>query len=73
MNELRDTADKVMYARRLVIDLTADYNVKRVTFPDSLIASTFSFPELPGLLTPESGEHVEVSTEELKTPKVKLD
>src|SRR3989344_7049628 len=27
MDELRDTSDKVMFARRLVIDLTADYNV----------------------------------------------
>ena len=72
MNELRDTSDKVMYARRLVIDLTADYNVKRVTLPASLIASMFNFAELPGLLTPESGEHTEVSKEELKTPKVSI-
>ena len=39
MNELRDTSDKVMYARRLMIDLTADYNVKRVTIPTSIVAS----------------------------------
>ena len=26
MDELRDTADKVMYSRRTLIDLTADYN-----------------------------------------------
>lgn len=72
MDELRDTADKVMYARRLLIDLTVDFNVKRVTFPSSLIASTFGFDELPGLLTPKSGEHVEVSEGDLKTPKVNL-
>lgn len=72
MDELRDTADKVMYARRLVIDLTADYNVKRVTMPASIIANMFKFAELPGLITPESGAHVEVSSEELKTPKVSI-
>lgn len=72
MEELRDTADKVMYARRLVIDLTADFNVKRVEFPTSLVAGMFKFDELPGLITSEKGEHVEVSAEELKTPKVKL-
>jgi len=53
MDELRDTADKVMYARRLVIDLTADYNVKRVSFPSSLVANMFKFAEQPGLITPE--------------------
>ena len=43
MNELRDTSDKVMYARRLLIDLTADYNVKLVSFPSNLIANIFHF------------------------------
>jgi LemA protein len=72
MTELRDTADKVMYARRLVIDLTADYNVRRVTFPSSIVAGMFNFTEQPGLITPESGSHVEVSESEMKTPKVDL-
>src|SRR3990172_8849249 len=36
MDELRDTSDKIMFARRLVIDLTADYNVKRVSFPSNI-------------------------------------
>ena len=72
MDELRDTSDKVMYARRLVIDLTADFNVKRVSFPSNIIANLFKFDEQPGLITPESGEHVNVSDSELKTPKVKL-
>jgi len=72
MEELRDTADKVMFARRLVIDLTADFNVKRVTFPSSLVANMFGFKEQPGLITPESGEHVEVSAGDMKTPKVNL-
>jgi len=72
MDELRDTADKVMYSRRLVIDLTADYNVKRVQFPSSLVANMFKFAELPGIITPEKGEHVEVSEKDTKTPKVSL-
>lgn len=72
MDELRDTSDKLMYARRLVIDLTADYNVRRATFPSSIIAGMFSFAELPGLITPESGEHLEVSNSEMKAPKVDL-
>lgn len=72
MDELRDTSDKVMYARRLVIDLTADFNVKRVSFPSSLVANMFGFEEQPGLITPEKGEHIEVSSSETKTPKVDL-
>ncbi|MBI2065912.1 hypothetical protein HYT60_00155 [Candidatus Woesebacteria bacterium] len=54
-----------------VIDLTADYNVRRVTMPSSLIANAFKFEELPGLITPE-GKHLKVSEQETKTPKVKL-
>lgn len=72
MDELRDTADKVMYARRLVIDLTADYNVRRVTFPSSLIAGMLGATELPGLITPEDGEFMKVSESETKSPKVSL-
>lgn len=72
MDELRDTSDKIMFARRLVIDLTADFNVKRVSFPSSTIANMFGFSELPGIITPETGEHVEVSAEETKTPKISL-
>jgi len=73
MDELRDTADKVMYARRLVIDLTADFNVKRVSVPSNIVANIFKFIELPGLITPEKGEHVEVGSGETKTPKVNLE
>lgn len=72
MGELRDTADKVMYARRLMIDLTADYNVKRVTFPSNLVANLFKFNELKGLETPEDGEFLKVNVAETKSPKVSL-
>ncbi len=72
MDELRDTSDKVMYSRRLVIDLTADFNVKRARVPSNIIASMFKFEELPGLITPEKGEHTSVSSKDVKTPKVNL-
>jgi len=72
MDELRDTADKVMYSRRTLIDLSADYNVMIVTFPSSLIANLFSFKQKPGLKTAETGKHVEVSQADTKAPKVKL-
>lgn len=73
MDELRDTSDKVMYSRRLLIDLTADYNIKRMTFPSSIIANMFHFEELQGLKTTEQGEHLEVGAHEMKSHRVKLD
>ena len=72
MDDLRDTSDKVMYARRLLIDLTADYNVKRVTVPSSIVASMFHFEALKGLQTPNSENSLRVSEDEMKTPKVNL-
>jgi LemA protein len=72
MEDLRDTSDKVMYARRLLIDLTADYNVRLVTFPSNFVASMFHFTALKGLETNESGDFTKVSLEETKTPKVEF-
>jgi len=72
MDELRDTADKLAYARRTLIDLTADYNRMVVTVPSNLVAKIFGFSQLPGLKTPESGEHLEVSQRETKSPKVEF-
>lgn len=54
MDELRDTADKVMYSRRSLIDLTADYNIKLVTFPSSLVANAFGFQSEKGFETTEA-------------------
>jgi len=73
IDELRDTADKVMYSRRVLIDLSADYNIMIVTFPNSLVAKIFKFQPEKGLQTPESGEYLEVSAEETKRPKVDLE
>lgn len=72
MEELRDTSDKVMYSRRLLIELSAEYNTKFVTFPSNLIASSFGFQKETGLKTPEPGVFLEVTAAETKTPEVKL-
>lgn len=72
MDELTDTADKLSYARRSVIDLSQNYNQKLVTFPSNLIAKLFGFKEEAGIATPRSGSHVSVSEQEMKNPEVKL-
>ncbi len=72
MNELTDTADKIAYARRSVIDLTQSFNQKLVTFPSNLIANAFGFKKEVGLATPASGQHLEVSSTEMESPKVDL-
>src|SRR4030042_863457 len=66
-DELRDTADKVMYARRTLIDLTADYNIMIVTFPSNLVASMFGFKQETGLKMPTTQEELEVTAEDTKT------
>jgi LemA protein len=72
MAELRDTADKLTYARRALIDLTQNFNQKLVTFPSNLVANVFGFKKQKGLATPMSGEHVEVSASETGDIKVDL-
>ena len=72
MDELTDTADKLMYARRSLIDLTQTYNARLLTFPSNLIASAFGFKPEAGLSTPMTGSHVEVSSDEMVDPEVKL-
>jgi LemA protein len=72
MDELRDTADKLMYARRVVIDLTADFNQRLVTFPSNILASALGFQKQKGLSTPTSGAHLEVSESETKDPKLTI-
>jgi len=72
MNELTDTADKLMYARRSVIDLSQNYNQKLVVFPSSIIAGIFGFKPEKGLATALTGSHVEVSQAEMKDVKVDL-
>lgn len=73
MDELSDTADKLSYARRLLIDLSQQYNEKRVTFPSNIIANMFGFGEEKGLVTPREGAHVAVSDTETKDHKINLE
>lgn len=70
---LRDTADKIMYARRIMIDLSADYNIMLATFPSKIVASLFGFKKAEGLKTPTSGEFLEVSPDESKPVKIDLE
>lgn len=73
MEELEDTADKLSYARRSLIDLSQSYNQRLLTFPSNLVAQMFGFKEEKGLEVAESGEHTKVSDEETKDVKVKLE
>jgi LemA protein len=73
MAELSDTADKIMYSRRLLIDLSADFNALVATFPSNLVARLFGFKAQPGLVIDDQRELVEVEKEETITPEVKLD
>ena len=72
MEELRDTADKVMYARRTLIDLSADYNIRVVTFPSNLVANMFGFKEQAGLKVADMEAATSVIAAETKSPKISL-
>lgn len=67
MDESRDTADKLSYARRTLIDLTADYNSILVVFPSNIIANIFGFKTEEGLkIQQDTSSATEVSSEEMK-------
>lgn len=72
MDELTDTADKLTYARRSVIDLSQVYNQKLVVFPSNFVAKLFGFKDEKGIATAMTGSHVEVSNDEMNNPKVEL-
>ncbi|MFZ3069323.1 MAG: LemA family protein [Microgenomates group bacterium] len=72
MDELRDTSDKLMYARRVVIDLSAEYNIRIVTLPSNIIAGMFGFKAQKGIATPTEGEHLEVGKDEMSDPKISI-
>ncbi len=73
MEELRDTADKLMYSRRVVIDIAQQYNQMLVTVPSSLIANLFGFKKITGLAMPASmGGATSVSEAETRDVKVNL-
>jgi LemA protein len=72
MDELRDTSDKLMYSRRVVIDLSADFNQKLLVFPSNIVGNLFGFKPQKGLDTPMEGAHLEVSVGETHSPKISL-
>ncbi len=72
MDELSDTSDKVMYSRRTLIDLTAEYNTMVVTVPSNFIAMLFGFKKQPGLKMLDEESATSVNKDETKTPKVDL-
>ena len=72
MDELRDTSDKLMYSRRTLIDLSADYNTSLETIPGVWIAPLLGFKPEKGFSTPSTGAHLEVSMADTKAPEVKL-
>jgi len=72
MDELRDTADKLMYARRTLIDLTANYNTMLVTIPSAWVGKIFGFTPEQGLSMPDDSSVTQVSQDETKSPKVSL-
>lgn len=72
MDELTDTADKLTYARRVVIDLSADFNQRLAVFPSNFIGKSLGFTNQKGLETSMDGAHLTVSDEETKDVKVDL-
>ncbi len=72
MNELRDTADKLMYSRRTLIDLSADYNTAISTIPGAWLAGPMGFKPEKGLETPNPAEFTTVTTSETESPKINL-
>lgn len=72
MSELRDTADKLMYARRTLIDLSQDFNQMLVVFPSSVVGNLFGMKKKQGLKTASEGAHVEVSEDDTKDVKIDL-
>ena len=72
MEELTDTADKIMYSRRTLIDLTADYNTKISTIPGIWLASLFHFQPQAGLQIENIGSALKVSSQDTQNPQVNL-
>lgn len=74
MDELRDTADKLMYARRIVIDIAQQYNQMLVTVPSNFVGSMFGFKKMTGISMPAgAGSATTVSQEETEDVKVNLE
>jgi len=72
MDELRDTADKIMYSKRTLIDLTADFNTKISTIPGVWLSPMFNFKAEQGLKVDNMESALSVDKKDLQTPKVEL-
>lgn len=72
MDELRDTADKITYARRTLVDLAQDFNQMLISFPTNLVGQAMKLKKHRGLATKTEGAHTEVSDEEMESPKIDL-
>lgn len=72
-NNLRDTQDKVMYAKRTLIDLVQDFNAKVLGFPSNLVAKMFGFKPQKGLDLADTQSAISVSKEEMANPKIRQD
>lgn len=72
MDELRDTADKIMYSKRTLIDLTADYNTKINTIPGVWLAPMFNFKPEQGLKVDNMESALSIDQKDMQTPKVEL-
>ncbi len=72
-NNLRDTQDKVMYAKRTLIDLVQSFNAKVLGFPSNIVAKIFGFKTQKGLDLANTKEAISVSQEEMLNPKIKRD
>lgn len=72
-NNLRDTQDKVMYAKRTLIDLVQSFNAKVLGFPSCLVAKTFGFQTQKGLELANTQEAISVNRQDMVNPKIKKD
>lgn len=62
-NDLKETEDKITYARQFYNDSAMDFNNVVEMFPSNIIASMFKFKEF---------EYFKIDEKEKKTPKVKF-
>ncbi len=72
MDELRDTSDKIMYSKRTLIDLTADYNTKISTIPGIWLAPVFNLKPQKGLVVEDIDQSLTVTAKDSQTPKIDL-
>ena len=62
-NDLKETEDKISYARSFYNDTVFNYNNLRETFPSNIVANLFGFGKI---------DFFETSEEEKEAPKVKF-